>query len=134
MKGFLFLPAVFFLASCASSEKMLSRTWKIDKVVFMDSLSTLNPEQKAQIANQLTHHMSLSFLPDSVYAVSSGGDKTRSKWWLSGDTKTLFTIDPQERVVESKILKLNKNYLEFITLGKGNDAFKFSCSPVKGAK
>jgi hypothetical protein len=129
-----FLTALFFIGSCASTEKMLTKTWKIDEVVFMDSVSAYNAEQKAEIVKQLTHNISFSFSADSNYAMSSGSEKTNTKWWLSNDKKAFFTISPQEKVIESEILKLNKKSLEFITHEKGDNSYKFVCSLVKASK
>lgn len=115
---------------------MLCRTWKIDDVLFLDSLNTLTQSQKELVTKNLKTDLLFTFNHDSTYLVRNAGTMTNSKWWFTGNIKsnTLFTQGPDGKIVKSKIIKLTKNYLQFESEGQENQSFLFTCSPVIGSK
>jgi hypothetical protein len=123
---------LIFIAAC-SPQKALLRTWKIDDVMFIDSLNTLPEEQKKMLTHNLKSNLQFTFLPDSAYQVRTGSEIVNGKWWLSKDKKTLFTTT-QQGTIESKISELNKSKLRFESAGEMNQSFLFSCSPVTDKK
>ncbi len=99
---------LILIAGCLSPKKALLHTWKIDDVVFLDSLNTLPEQQKKILAYNLKKNLQFTFLPDSAYQVHSGSEIVNGKWWLNADKKLLFTTTPQG-TVESKIYELKKS-------------------------
>jgi hypothetical protein len=124
---------LLFLAACMSPQKALLKTWKIDDVVFLDTLNTIPEQQKKMLTHNLVKNLQFTFLKDSAYQVISGTEIVNGKWWLSGDKKSLFTTT-QQGTVESKIYELKKNTLKFESIGELNQSFLFTCSPVTDKK
>jgi hypothetical protein len=120
---------LILLAACMSPQKALMRTWKIDEVVFLDSLNTLPEEQKKMLTHNLKKNLQFTFLRDSAYQVRSEDETVNGKWWLSADKQTLFTTT-QQGMVESKIYELKKSTLQFESDGDLNQSFLFTCIPV----
>jgi hypothetical protein len=122
-----------FLSACMSPQKTLQRTWRIDDVVFLDSLNTLPEQQKKMLTYNLKKNLQFTFLRDSAYQVHSGSEIVNGKWWLSSDKKSLFTTT-QQGTVESKIYELKKKQFQFESAGELNQSFLFTCSPVTDKK
>src|SRR5687768_2585561 len=122
-----------FLAACMSPQKALMRTWKIDDVVFLDSLNTLPEQHKTMLTYNLKKNLQFTFLPDSAYQVRSPDETVNGKWWMSADKKSLFTIT-QQGTVQSKIYELKKGSFQFESVGDLNQSFLFTCSPVTDKK
>jgi hypothetical protein len=124
---------LIFLAACLSPQKTLLKTWKIDDVVFLDSLNTLGEQQKKMLTYNLKKNLEFTFLPDSVYQVKSGAEIVNGKWWLSADKKSMFTTTAQG-TVQSKIYELKKGIFKFESAGDLNQSFLFTCSPTTAKK
>ena len=129
----LFPIVLILFAACISPQKALMQTWKIEDIVFLDSLNTFTIEQKTTLTNNLKNDIQFSFLADSVYRVKGKEQAVDGKWWFSADKKTLFTTNPQG-TIESKIYELKKIKFRFESQGDKNQSFVFICSPVTGTK
>ena len=128
---FLFIP-ICFIASCSTPQKLICNTWKIDEVQFLDSLNTFTPSQKEMLTKALKTNLNFTFLLDSTYRVTSSGETHSSKWWLSSNDKgkTLYTVTPDGKIAEGKIIELKKNFFRFESNTEANQGFLFTCSPV----
>ncbi len=121
------------LTACVSPKKALMQSWKIDDVVFLDSLNTMTPEQKMILTRNLKNDIRFEFLADSVYRVTTSEETVKGKWWFSKDKKVLFTVNEQG-TIESKIHELKKDKLRFESSSEHDQSFIFTCSPVTGSK
>jgi len=121
---------LFLMASCSSPVKMMCRTWKINDVQFLDSLNTFTPAQKEMLTKSLKTNITFTFFPDSSYQVTSSGEVHNSKWWFTAGKNGFYTITPEGKTIEGRILELKKNYLRFESAGEENQNFRFTCSPV----
>ena len=110
MKNIL-ISCICFLAACSSPQKLLQQTWKVDDVVFLDSLNTLSPKQVDMLLNKVKADVVFTFLPDSAFQVKHGNDVSNGKWWFGAGKRSLFT-STQENTVESKIYELKKKYFK----------------------
>lgn len=119
-----------WLASCTSTQKMLCRTWKVDDVQFVDAPDA-NSALKDAIAKSLKSSVTFTFMKDSVYRIVSNGEAINSKWWLSKDKKAIFAIDPNGKVVESKVEGLKPGYFKInFPANNNNPGYILTCSPV----
>ena len=122
------------LAACASPQKVLMRTWKIDDIVFIDTLNPYPAKEKQMLTNKLKKTVQFTFLSDSAFQVRSGDEVVNGKWWLSADKKSLFTTTGDKGLVEAKIYEVKKSLFKFETASGINQTFIFSCSPVTDKK
>jgi hypothetical protein len=128
------MPLLFVcLTACMSPKKALLKTWKIDDIVFLDSLNRVPEQQKTALEQSLKTDFQFSFLPDSAYQVRTPVETIKGKWWLSGDKKSIHTTTPQG-TIESKIHSLKENSLQFESAAGLNQSFLFICSPVTDRK
>ena len=132
---FLFIP-ICFIASCSTPQKLICNTWKIDEVQFLDSLNTFTPSQKEMLTKALKTNLNFTFLPDSTYRVVSGGETHNSKWWMTTGKaeKILYTVTPEGKIAEGKIIELKKNFFRFESNTEVNQGFLFTCSPATTKK
>ena len=133
MKYFPAILLLLFLATCSSPQKILMRTWKIDNVDFLDTLNTLSQQQKMMATQELTKNLHFTFLPDSMYQVTSKNEVINGKWWMSADKKTMFTSTKQGDA-QSKVIELKKKKFKFESAGEMNQTFRFYCTPAPTTK
>ena len=129
MKNLLTIILFLFFAGCNTPGKVIMQTWKIDDVIFLDSLNTFSQQQKLMIKNKLTTKGEFKFLRDSIYQISNGNETVNGRWWLANGNKSLFTTTSQ-KTVESKIHELKKRSFKFESQGEVNQSALFICSPV----
>ena len=85
MIKYIFLFSAFCLAmSCASTQKLLCKSWKIDDVQFVDSLNTFTPAQKEMLSKALKTQVTFVFATDSIYKVYSMMIEDRERYFCLG--------------------------------------------------
>lgn len=131
MRKLLIISAACLIASCTSTEKLLCRTWKVDDVQFVDNGAGYNKLMAEAIANELKSNVTFTFARDSVYQVSSNGNISTNKWWLSKDHKSFWAIGGDGSAVSYKIEKLKSGYFKvYFPPIAGSSGYILTCSPV----
>ncbi len=126
----LFVPAaLLFLAACSSPQKLLLNSWKIDDVVFIDSLNTFTPEQKQNINSELKNSFDITFVADSTFHVHHNGKLIKGTWFYEAKQKLLYSNTPDEGRAVSIVYELKKDLLKFETGNNEHQRFIYTCSP-----
>ena len=134
MKAFVLILAVFLVAGCTSPQKLLQQTWKIDDIVFIDSLNTFTADQKKNMLTELRSSFSIHFLADSIYTATNQNKTLEGRWWVDKRRKILYTKNHKDGLVVSKIYELDKTHLKFETSNQEYLTFIYSCSPKVATK
>ncbi len=122
--------ALLFFAACSSPQKLLLKSWKIDEVIFIDSVNTFTPQQKQNISSELKNAFDLTFLADSTFHVHHNGKLLKGTWYYDVKQKLLYSNTPDEGRAVSKVYELKKDLLTFETGNADHQRFIYSCSPA----
>jgi|ERR1043165_4434122 hypothetical protein len=125
--------AIALLASCATTEKMLMRQWKVVDVQIVDSLGSLTPTQLEALTRTMKQDLVFNVGPDSAYHVAIGKNTVAGKWWLSPDKKTFYTTDGKE-VVPGKMISLSKTGFEYEMDATGGLKIHLTCNAIANGK
>ncbi len=127
-----FVPALLLLlCACSSPQKLLLKSWKIDDVVYIDSLNTFTPEQKQNISSELKNSFDITFLADSTFHVHHNGKLIKGTWFYDTKAKKLYSNTPEEGKAVSTVYELKKDLLKFETGNDEHQRFIYTCSPAK---
>lgn len=127
-----FVPAMLlFLCACSSPKKLLLKSWKIDEVVFVDSLNSFTPEQKQNISTELKNSFDIAFFADSTFHVHHNGKLIKGTWLYDTKQKLLYSNTPNEGRAVSKVHEIKKDLLKFETGNFEHQRFLYVCSPSK---
>lgn len=125
-----FVPvSLLLLAACSSPQKLLLKSWKIDEVVFIDSLHAFTTEQKQNISSELKNSFDITFLADSSFHVHHNGKLIKGTWFYDAKQKLIYSNTPDEGRAASIVYELTKERLKFETGNAEHQRFIYSCSP-----
>ena len=121
------------LAACNSPEKLICRTWKIEKADFDEAHSSLSADQRKSVSEQLTHSTLFTFKKDSAYVVLTKEGETAGKWKFTADKKG-FHSETGAVKVDMAIIQLDKKKLVFEGVAVMADKVRFTCVPATNKK
>ncbi|MCX6199606.1 MAG: hypothetical protein NTY88_10375 [Bacteroidetes bacterium] len=122
--------ALLFLTACSSPQKLLLKSWKIDEVVFIDSLNAYTAEQKQNISSEFKNSFDITFLADSTFLVHHNGNAIIGTWFYDAKQKLIYSHTPNEGRAVSTVYELKKDFFKFATGNSEHQRFVYSCSPA----
>lgn len=113
MKYVLGIALFLLFFSCTSTQKLLSRTWKVTDVELTDSLNLFNPEQEEMIKNALKQNVVFEFLPNSSYQIKSAGETHTGKWEIAKgrNIKSFSSTSADNKQVAWTIMEISRSRL-----------------------
>ncbi|MDB5282267.1 MAG: hypothetical protein JWO06_1342, partial [Bacteroidota bacterium] len=82
---------LFLLSSSNSPEKLICKTWKVEKITFDEKPGLFTAEQRQGIADQLIKNATFSFQKNGTYTVTTNDINTSGSWFFVPGKKGFHT-------------------------------------------
>ncbi len=132
LKSFFCGVFILLLSGCSTPEKLICRTWKVDKVDFNAPKSEFEAKIQQSI-KQMVPDLRFTFKHDSTYVGGKEGTPTTGRWWFINKKKAIV-MTSEEQQTNGKIITLNKTSLVIDNTGPQGNEIKFVLSPVTASE
>jgi hypothetical protein len=131
-RSILIVSGILLLNSCSTPEKLICRTWKVDKVDFNEPKNEFESKIQQSI-KQMVPDLRFTFKRDSTYIGGKEGTPLTGTWWFTNKKRGIVMTSAEQKT-DGKIITLSKTSLVIDNTGPQGNEIKFVLSPAPTAK